>query len=208
MSLYRIHQDDGLLLGIWKVEETAESLLNMLDNRSWYEEAVNRFPEKRLTEWLAVRVLLKTLCGGEKEVAYYPSGRPYLKDGSRHISISHTRGYVAVALHLSRKVGIDIEQYGTKVERVVSRFIREDELPVFWRGGRIYSLLLHWSAKETLFKLIDSVEVDFIDHLRILPFVPSEEGELEAREYKTGQRGTFRIYYLVHPDFVLTWTVK
>lgn len=208
MSLYRTHQDDGLLLGIWKMEETTEALLGMLDNRSWYEEAVNRFPEKRLAEWLAVRVLLNTLCGEEKEVAYYPSGKPYLKDGSRHISISHTRGYVAVALHLSREVGIDIEQYGTKVERVASRFIRQDELPGFWRGSRIYSLLLHWSAKETLFKLIDSTEVDFIGHLRILPFIPSEEGEFKAQEYKTGQRGTFRICYLVHPDFVLTWTVK
>lgn len=208
MPLFRTHQEEGLLLGIWKVEEIKESLLDMLDNRGWYEEAVNRFPEKRLTEWLAVRVLLKTLCDEEKEVAYHPSGKPFLKDGSRHISISHTRGYVAVALHPLREVGIDIEQYATKVERVASRFVREDELPVLWKGNRIYSLLLHWSAKETLFKLIDSTEVDFIGHLRILPFIPSEEGEFKAQEYKTGQRGTFRICYLVHPDFVLTWTVK
>ena len=43
---------------------------------------------------------------GEKEIAYYSSGRPYLKDGSRYISISHTRGYVAVALHSSYEVGM------------------------------------------------------------------------------------------------------
>lgn len=48
-------------------------------------------------------------------------------DGSAHISISHTNGYVAVALHPTEEVGIDIERYGVRVRRVVSRFVRPDE---------------------------------------------------------------------------------
>mgnify|MGYP000016543064 CR=1 FL=1 len=64
-------------------------------------------------EWLAVRVLLYTLSGEEKEIAYHPSGKPYLADASASLSISHTKGYVAVVLGLpGREVGIDIEQYG------------------------------------------------------------------------------------------------
>ena len=67
----------------------------------------------RRLEWLAVRVLLYTLSGEEKEIAYHPSGKPYLADDSASISISHTKGYVAVALGLpGREVGVDIEQYG------------------------------------------------------------------------------------------------
>ena len=80
--------------------------------------------EKRKQEWLAVRVLLKELCGEEKGIAYLPSGKPYLEDGSAFVSFSHTSGYVAVALHPSAEVGVDIEQYGTRVQRVASRFIR------------------------------------------------------------------------------------
>ena len=208
MPLYRTYSEGDFLLGIWKSDETTDRLLTLLEHKDWYEERLPAFSEKRKHEWLSVRVLLKTLCGEEKEIAYHPSGRPYLKDGSRYISISHTRGYVAVALHPSREVGMDIEQYGNRVKKVASRFIRPDEEPSLIRGDEIYALLLHWSAKETLFKLMGVDEVDFIRHLHILPFTPSEEGEFEACEYRTGQQGHYLIRYVTHPDFVLTWAIK
>ena len=208
MPLYRTHREESLLLGIWKSDETTGQLLASLEHLSWYEGELAKFSENRKHEWLAVRVLLKTLCGEEKEIAYYPSGRPYLKDGSGYISISHTRGYVAVALHPSRELGMDIEQYGTRVKKVASRFIRSDEEQNLSHGDEIYALLLHWSAKETLFKLIGEEEVDLIHHLHILPFTPSGEGTFEAQEYRTEQQGHYRIHYFTHPDFVLTWAIK
>ena len=55
--------------------------------------------ESRRAEWLAVRLLVKELFGSECEVAYHPTGRPYLKHGTAHISISHTKGFAAVAYH-------------------------------------------------------------------------------------------------------------
>lgn len=128
MPLYRKIQENGLLVGVWKTEETVEQLLALLGNISMYEKDLEHFTsDMRKYEWLAVRVLLKTLCGEEKKVVYLPSGKPYLADGSAHISISHTNGYVAVALHPTEEVGIDIERYGVRVCRVVSRFVRPDE---------------------------------------------------------------------------------
>ena len=161
--------------------------------------------EKRKQEWLAVRVLLKELCGEEKKIAYLPSGKPYLEDGSTFVSFSHTSGYVAVALHPSAEVGVDIEQYGTRVQRVASRFIREDEKVSVESGDEIYALLLHWSAKETMFKLMEDEAVDFIKHLHILPFVPEESGTFHACEYRSGQEQKFLIHYDTHPDYVLTF---
>lgn len=208
MPLYRTYSEGDLLLGIWKSDEPTERLLALLEHKEGYEGRLAAFPEKRKREWLAVRVLLKALCGEEKEIAYEPSGRPYLKDGSRHISISHTRGYVAVALHPSCEVGLDIEQYGTRVKKVASRFIRPDEEPAMAQGDGTYALLLHWSAKETLFKLMGVDGVDFIRHLHVLPFTLSGQGEFEACEYRTARQGHYRVRYVTHPDFVLTWAVK
>lgn len=208
MPLYRIFREDDLLVGVWKADETIDQLLSSLHCLSLYREKLTNFSEKRKHEWLSVRVLLKTLCGEEKEIAYYPSGRPYLEDGSAHISISHTRGYVAVALHPFHEVGVDIEQYGERVKKVSSRFIRPDEESTMMKGDEIYALLLHWSAKETLFKLMGTAEVDFIKHLHILPFVPAEEGTFNAREYRTEQQSCYLVHYFTHPDFVLTWAVK
>ncbi len=207
MPLFRTHKEGELLLGVWKVEETVEQLRGMLEHQALYEESLSRFVEKRKREWLAVRVLLTRLCGEEKEIAYRPSGKPFLADGSFHIGISHTTGYVAVALHPSREVGVDIEQYGTRIRRVASRILRPDEKPVARGDGEIDALLLHWSAKETLFKLMDEPGVDW-SHLRIRPFTLSETGFLEIQEYYTTQQECFLVRYVTHPDFVLTWTLK
>ena len=77
MPLYRKIQENGLLVGVWKTEETVEQLLALLGNISMYEKDLEHFTsDMRKYEWLAVRVLLKTLCGEEKKVVYLPSGKP------------------------------------------------------------------------------------------------------------------------------------
>ena len=206
MPLYRTYKKGELSVGIWKVEETISQLLSMFNDFSMYESGLQKFKaEKRQLEWLAVRVLLKELLGEEKEIDYLPSGKPFLKDRSAYISFSHTCGYVAVAVHPTQEVGIDIEQYGDRVRRLASRFVREDEMSSVRAGDEIYVLLLHWSAKETMFKLMNQSYVDFLDHLHILPFVPSESGEMEAVEYRTDLHQTFQISYCTHPDYVLTF---
>ena len=206
MAIYRKYQQGDLAVAVWKVDETVEQLRSMFRDFSIYEEGYARFSaEKRRQEWLAVRVLLKEMLGDEKKIAYLPSGKPYLEDGSMRISFSHTVGYVVVALHPSAEVGVDIEQYGTRVKRVASRFIREDEKVSVASGDEIYGLLLHWSAKETMFKLMDDEAVDFIDHLHILPFKPEKSGCFEACEYRSGKERKFLIHYDTHPDYVLTF---
>lgn len=206
MPLYRTYRKGELLVGVWKVEETIDRLRSMFVDFSLYESGLQRFKsEKRQLEWLAVRVLLKELLGEEKPIAYLSSGKPYLKDGSACISFSHTCGYVAVAVHPTKEVGIDIEQYGDRVCRLASRFVREDEMESVRAGNEIYALLLHWSAKETMFKLMNQSDVDFLDHLHILPFVPSESGEMEAVEYRTEMHLSFQVSYYTHPNYVLTF---
>lgn len=206
MSLYRTYKKGDFVVGVWKVEESLEQLQAMLPHFSMYASDVQRFKsDKRKLEWLAVRVLLKELVGEDKRIAYLPSGKPYLVDGSSCVSFSHTHGYVAVALHPTKEVGVDIEQYGTRVQRLASRFVREDEMPSVKSGDEIYALLLHWSAKETMFKMMSQADVDFLDHLQILPFTPDSSGEMKAYEYRTEKQQSFCISYDTHPDYVLTF---
>lgn len=69
-----------------------------------------------------------SVAGEEKTIEYAPSGKPHLADSSYFISISHTRGYVAVILSAVSEVGIDIEQYGQRVHKVAHKYMRPDEL--------------------------------------------------------------------------------
>ena len=64
-----------------------------------------------------------------------------------------------------------------------------------------------WSAKETLYKVLGCQEVDFVEHLRVMPFEVGETGTLSGAEYRTGRHRLFQIRYLLHPDFVCTWCV-
>lgn len=68
-----------------------------------------------------------------------------------HISISHTLGYVAVILSRDYEVGVDIEYVSDRVNRISSRFLRDDE--VF---ADTTDKLIAWCAKETMYKLFSS----------------------------------------------------
>lgn len=206
MALFMQHKEEQFRWGVWKIDETLDELLELLPNKLLYKEELLHFTSPhRQREWLSVRVLLHALLGA-KQISYYPSGKPYLADYSASISISHTRGYVAVILgELGREVGIDIEQYGERIHKVAHKYMRADEIASPYQGIDTWSLLLHWSAKEVLFKCLNESEVDFREHLRVLPFHIAERGVMEAEEYRTSRQQKFTIHYLLSSDFVLTW---
>lgn len=212
MPLFRQwNTEGGGVWGIWKVTESFAELRDKLSAALPYDKELQtmKSPSRRM-EYVAVRVLLKTLLGEEYSILHYPSGKPFLENGSLKISISHTKGYVAVGVHPQREVGIDIEQRTDKVCKVRSRFVREDEMlgeALMSEEERLSLLLLHWSAKETLYKLINSSEVDFLDHLKIRDFPLSSSGHFMAEEYRTENRNLFSVSYWAHPDFVCTWSV-
>ena len=206
MSLFLQNIESDCQWGIWKTDETLQELLACLPHQEYYRRGMQRFAaEHRRLEWLAVRVLLYTLLGEEKEIAYHSNGKPYLADGYASISISHTKGYVAVLLAPSGKeVGIDIEQYGERVRKVSHKFMRDDEISGEFQGTDLWSLLLHWSAKETMFKCMNTSEVDFREHLHIFPFAVDKQGIFSAEEYRTAEKMRFSIHYYLFSDFVLT----
>lgn len=193
------------LLGIWKIEELKEDLYAALDNRLWLEDIMILKSESRILEKLAVRVLLKELLGGEKQIKYYSSERPYLADRSYNISISHTKDYVAVILDREHSVAIDIEQIGDKVKRVRSRIISDKEY--IDESQEAIHLLLHWSAKESMFKVLDENGVDYLKHLYIEPFTPEKSGVIHSHESRTNRNLSFCINYQVETEFVLVYLV-
>lgn len=206
MAIYLHHKEEQVQWGIWKVDESIEELLFLLPSAKRYEQELLRFASThRRLEWLSVRVLLYVLLGEDKIIDYYANGKPFLADHSHFISISHTRGYVAVMLSPVVEVGIDIEQYGQRVHKVAHKYMRPDEIPTLYKGDDTWSLLLHWSAKEVMFKCMDASEVDFRKHLHILPFDVIEQGELHALEYRTCGQRTFLIRYFIDANFVMTW---
>jgi len=194
-------EKDNILWGIWKIEEDTETLLSWLSEKGYTNKISS---EKRLRELTAVRVLLKELTGTEQKIYYNENGKPYLTDHSYQISISHTKGYAAVILTQSGKTGIDIEYVSDKVMRVKSKFITESEY-INEKNERNH-LLLHWCAKETMYKAMDYVGIDFKKNLFVEGFNPDKEGIFEGYVKYLNEVIKFDIHYLVDPEYVITYT--
>lgn len=213
MPLLRKWEDGGAVWAIWKVTEGIDELLERFsDGAVWRKEVRQIRSASRQLECTAVRVLLKELTGSELDILHYPSGRPYIAGFPFHITVSHTKGYVAVGYHPFLRIGIDIEYYSERVRKVVSRFVRPDEMPERERNedspSCLYKLLLHWSAKETIYKIMDCEEVDFLEHLRIRPFALQDKGSLVGEECRTDDLQTFSVRYMIHSGFVCTWSLS
>ncbi|MDR1809250.1 MAG: 4'-phosphopantetheinyl transferase superfamily protein [Prevotella sp.] len=194
---------DNVLWAVWKIEETKNKLLSMLDNRSMHKEILLMKSEERMLERLAVRVLLKYLTGEEKRIYYHPSGRPLLKTKKLNISISHTRGYVAVALSEKQFVGIDIQYITKKIKNIRSCFVSEAEY--INPDNELLHLLLHWSAKETLYKALKTPGVSLLREICVKPFEPEASGSFSAIAKPDANNPlVFDIHYFVHSDFVIT----
>jgi 4'-phosphopantetheinyl transferase EntD len=199
------HQNQNIVTVV-PLQEDSESLLSRLSFKDKYLPTIERMTENRKREWLTIRVLLKELLGEEKVILYNSLGKPYLSDNSFHISISHTKGFAALILNKENDVAIDIEKISSKVENVQKRFVNEEEEKALSQTNERIHLLLYWSAKESLFKLINEENVDFKTHLHIQPFEPllGEWSSFEAYETRTKHQNRFKIKYFVHNDYVLT----
>ena len=198
-------QHTAPLWGIWKIKESSEELLSLLQNREEYLSPLEQLrTEQRRREWLACRVLLQALMGRPAFIAYRPNGAPYLPGSSWHISISHTKGYAAVLLQDRPAAGIDIEYRSERVRKIRSRFMNPEEEAGIDKEHETEHLLLHWCAKETLFKMIGEEEVDLLRHLHVHPFPYAEEGSFTVCETRTEEGTAYRLNYLVTSDFVLT----
>jgi hypothetical protein len=228
MSLYIESDLPALHFGIWKMEETEEQLLALFDDPMPFREGAARYTnESRRVEWLSVRALLRRMLGEDPQISYLPIGQPVWVDGSRKVSISHTRGYVAAAVS-SQDIGIDIEYVSERIRRVTSRYLRADE-----PFARLSTLLIAWTAKEALYKVAHREGLDFQTGMRLVfpPLVlrhQTEEddlttqqvmrmGSLDAYISQPGQTVPegpadlsgcihYALYYITLPDFVFTWT--
>ena len=202
MGLFHFEENDNYRYGIWKIAEDEKTLKILLENEI---EPPFSNPGKRI-EFFSVRALAKLMGINPSTIDHRPSGRPYLLDSSTNISISHTKGYVSVLLSEDQNTGIDIEQRSDRVVKVRKKFIHPQEeanLAGMKAEEETTALLLHWSAKEAIFKAIPDEGVDFINELRIFDMQkPSLKGNFKAVALR--KKTNFQIDYRVEKDFVLT----
>jgi len=190
--------------GIWKVEESAEELAFTA-----FEEAPEGIIHltKRL-EWLASRVLVRTLLE-QNDLPYSgihkdEFGKPFLRELTHHISLSHAYPYVAVQLNSNKSVGIDIEQPTEKLLRIAPRVLSMEELEN--AGSDIRKHCVYWCAKEALYKVYGKRGLHFADQLLVEPFILEETGDLKGTITVREEKLNVALSYEIEPEFVVVYT--
>ncbi|MDD4922827.1 MAG: 4'-phosphopantetheinyl transferase superfamily protein [Bacteroidales bacterium] len=201
MGLFHFEENANYRYGIWKIEENEIKLRHLIGNEI---TTSYKNPGKRI-EFLSVRALAGKMDIDPLSIDHMPSGKPFLKNSKTAISISHTKGYAAIMLSDLRDIGTDIEHTSDRIIKVRHKFMHPEEEEAISRltKDQTIALLLHWSAKESLFKANTDEGVDFIRDLRIFDFTaPMAQGRFKGKALRSGK--DFLIDYRVEENYVTT----
>ena len=197
----------GVTLGLWQMDESVEQLFILYPHlqayRSMMEEKYKN--DGRKLEFLAIRALMyemlkangasKGLLSHAGDITHNEAGKPLFR--GYHISITHTKGYAALIFSKAREVAVDIEHFSDRVERIAGKFLRKDE-----KAEGLDSLLVHWCAKETVFKLFSEDNLQFED-MRVQPFDTMADWACDVENLK--RKRTAHVDFELTMEFVLTY---
>lgn len=194
-------------LSIWRVTESVDELLNEIEHPDTIADFQKIKTQKRQLEFLAVRVLLKKILKKEFYIFYTESGKPFLLDNCYNISVSHSGGWIAVAIHPFLNIGVDIECPTNRIQKLYKRFLSEIEQKDLSDGNDLRQLQIAWSAKEALYKIIGKEAVDFANQLRIYPFdAKKDEGSLVMEHTVSG--ALYNLHYFLNNDYILVYCIS
>jgi phosphopantetheinyl transferase len=153
-------------VAVWQIAETEEFFYNSL--KLFSEDKlciINVKLQNVRLQKLACRAAIAVLLGNnEIGITYSETGQPQLKE--YHISFSHTKNVVAIAL-AKIPVGIDIEEITPRILPLYTRFMSKREVAAC-DTNNLQELYYYWCAKEAMYKWYVKGNLDFIEDLQVI----------------------------------------
>jgi 4'-phosphopantetheinyl transferase EntD len=157
-SIKTYHEDFVKIFVEQKKKENHPNLFG--GEKSFFEKLTI---EKRKQEFLQARVIRDQIVDGT-EIIYNEDGKPFLKDNSQFISISHSENYIGMVC-APFNIGMDIEEVNERIHKIKNRFLNEKEIESFAKDT--LDLTITWTIKEALYKLNERKGIDFRKELLI-----------------------------------------
>lgn len=196
----------------WQLTETWQELLGHCMARR-IKIDIDSLPksDKRRCEVLAERLLLtEGFCSPSVMLEHDEYGAPRIAHyADMHVSISHTRGMVMVALSEHEPMGIDVECISERVVKVRDKFVNDSEDAEISRVNAT-DLTLVWTAKEAMYKLAGVHGASLRDDFTIRSMVFTNAGDshvLHAHSTATGERHDIELFSLIDREEAMVTTV-
>ena len=221
---FQQHIDESTKLAVWKIEEEEDFFLQHVP----LQREITH-PHKRL-QHLAGRYLLQYLFPDFpiNLIKIADTRKPYLENEAYHFSISHCSNYAAAIVSKGKRVGVDIEVPSLKVEKIMHKFLHEEEEKAFRFKLQAVSgnvevdnhhdnpqpqtpnpkLTLLWSCKEAVFKWWSYGNVDFSEMIRIEPFDLLQNGIISAKFIAEDGAIPLTLHYQLFQGICLAWVIR
>lgn len=191
--------------GLWRITETEHELMAQLSTHESIPDRITH--EQKRLEFCVGRLLAKTLL--EKLSVSFEGivkdefGKPFFKNSSINLSLSHSYPYVGALVDVSKSVGIDVEQVKPKLLKIAPRILHATELND--AGDNETKHCIYWCAKEALIKIYGKKDLIFAENLRITPFTLQQAGNITGKIIVNNTETTIPLYYEVHSNFVVVF---
>ncbi len=159
-------------------------------------------------QWLSARWLAsqcKKRIKKEKvnEILKNQEGKPYLRESTLHVSLSHNKNIAAV-MFSNYSCGIDVELFREKIIRIQDKFLSEQERKQFSQD--ISALTLIWSAKESVYKMLGIPGLIFKEQINCEIIEIKESGSFNTSvRIKPEKSISIKVNYRVFEKELLTF---
>ena len=188
---------EDVTLGLWLLNEEEDFFFkNYPCLHDLQDKMITIGSKQRRLEKLATRALLFEMTNSANlHFNHNDSGKPLLE--GYHVSVSHTKGMVALMLSKTREVAVDVEYESDRVGRIAHKFVNVDET----MPSNLH-LLLAWCAKEAIFKYFSADNL-LSSEIYLHPFDVEECGAIVAKNTKRDISVT--AHYSMVKRFVLVY---
>lgn len=202
ISIEPLNHSSNARIALWRMTESEEELLIL--SGIAINERDKLFGEcksnARRREKLTVRILLNLLFDSNVKLSHNADGQPFLSNGYS-ISISHTKGYAVAIVSQGERVAVDIEYISERALKIKDMFLRADE-----KADTLISALIHWCAKETVYKLYSEQHLQFMEIKIKGSDNIGKSGVVKAENIRNNE--DVKVNYRITDGFVLTYVGK
>ena len=194
-------------LGIWKIEESEQFFLETVPLQNEITH-----PHKRL-QHLAGRYLLRYMFPDfpYELIRIADTRKPFLANDAYHFSISHCGDFAAAIVSSNKRVGVDVEIFSERIDRVKDKFVNKTELKTLdhFSPDNLFNkyLTLLWSCKESIFKWDGNGQLDFRKHMQMqaIHFDKGSEVMISDFLFSKGHAKSLKLRSVFLDKFVLSW---
>jgi phosphopantetheinyl transferase len=165
MIIFQTQIPPDVIVAVWQITENEEFFWNYLQLLVEDELKIKNMKllQVRLQKLACRAALAELLSTHTIDITYSERGQPLFSNF--HISFSHTKNSVAVAL-ASIPVGIDIEELTPRILPLYPRFMSQEEI-VDCDVSNLQELYYYWCAKEAMYKWYAAKNLDFVEDLQV-----------------------------------------